>query len=245
MLKIMILGATSAISHATARKFAADGASFYLVARNQEKLEVLGDDLRAHGAQDVACATHDLNQTDQHAAMIDAAQGALGGLDAALVCYGTLPDQATAEGSYAAAYEAFEVNFLSQMSLLTELGNFFEKERRGVIAVVSSVAGDRGRASNYVYASAMAAKTTFVSGLRNRLSKSGVRVVTVKPGQIDTPMTAHMEKGVIWAGPDTVGADIYKAMRNGPDVLYTPGFWRVIMTIIRALPEPIFKRLSL
>ncbi|MEO0561883.1 MAG: SDR family oxidoreductase [Chloroflexota bacterium] len=245
MLKIMILGATSAIAHATARNFAAEGARLYLVGRNEAKLATLRDDLLAVGAKQAEIAVHDLNETSRHASLIDEAMTALGGLDALLVSYGTLPDQSEAEKSYEAAYQAFETNFLSTMSMLTVAANFFERQRRGVIAIVSSVAGDRGRASNYVYGSAKAAKSAFVSGLRNRLSASGVRVVTIKPGLVDTPMTADMPKGLIWAQPEQVGADIYKAMKSGRDVVYTPFFWRYIMAIIRILPEPIFKRLSL
>ncbi|MEL7234405.1 MAG: SDR family NAD(P)-dependent oxidoreductase, partial [Chloroflexota bacterium] len=118
-------------------------------------------------------------------------------------------------------------------------------QRRGVIAVISSVAGDRGRGSNYVYGTAMAAKTTFLSGLRNRLAKSGVQVVTVKPGFVDTPMTANIPKNALFASPAKVGKDIYTGLKKGHDVIYTPFFWRYIMWIIRLIPEPIFKRLSL
>jgi decaprenylphospho-beta-D-erythro-pentofuranosid-2-ulose 2-reductase len=245
MLKIMILGATSAIAHATARRFAADGASFYLIARNSDKLQTLQDDLKAYGAAQVDCITQDLTDTGTHAGLLDNAMGAMGGLDAVLVCYGTLPDQHVMQQDDDAARQEFDTNFLSVLSFLTVAANFFERQRRGVIAVVSSVAGDRGRASNYAYGASMAAKTAFVSGLRNRLNKAGVQVLTVKPGQVDTPMTAHMKKGVIWATPEQVGEDIYQAMRNGRDVIYTPWFWRYIMMIIRVLPEPIFKRLSL
>jgi NADP-dependent 3-hydroxy acid dehydrogenase YdfG len=161
MLKIMILGATSAIAHETARNFARDGAQFFLVARNTDKLNAISSDLQAFGAGQVACATVDLNDTSAHAGLIDSALGALGGLDAVILCYGTLPDQSAVEKEYDAALQEFQTNFLSSMSFLTVAGNFFEKQRRGVITVVSSVAGDRGRASNYVYGSAMAAKTAF------------------------------------------------------------------------------------
>jgi len=245
MHKLMILGATSAIAHAAARNFAADGAQLYLVARNRAKLDAIAADLTAYGAASVHCATEDLTDTARHAPLIDEAMTALGGLDAVLLCYGTLPDQSAVEADYETALREFEVNYLSKMSFLTVAANYFERQRRGVIGVVSSVAGDRGRASNYVYGSAMAATTAFVSGLRNRLAKAGVDVVTIKPGLVDTPMTADMPKGLIWAQPDQVGADIHRAMRAGRGVVYTPWFWRYIMTIIRLIPEPIFKRLSL
>lgn len=245
MLKIMILGATSAIAHETARNFAKDGAEFFLVARDQDKLMSIVGDLQAHGAKKVITSVVDMNDTDRHAGLIDEALTELCGLDAVLLSYGTLGDQAASEASYDVARQELETNFLSTVSFLTVIANVFEKQRRGVIAVVTSVAGDRGRASNYVYGTAQAAKITFLSGLRNRLAKSGVTVLTIKPGQTDTPMTAHMDKGLLWAQPSTVGRDIYNAMRKQQDVLYTPFFWRYIMGIILHIPEQIFKRLSL
>ena len=133
---------------------------------------------------------------------------------------------------------------LSYMSLLTLLGNAFEARRFGCIAVISSVAGDRGRASNYVYGSAKAAVSAFTSGLRARLSKAGVKVVTIKPGFVDTPMTSHLKKGPLVAPPEKVGRRIYTAMLKGEDSVYTPWFWGPIMQVVRALPEPVFKRLK-
>lgn len=245
MLKIMILGATSAIAHETARNFAKDGAEFFLVARDVDKLQAVATDLLAHGAKQTITSIVDMNDTDRHASLLDEAITELCGLDALLISYGTLGNQAESEASYAVARQELETNFLSTVSFLTVSAGFFEKQRRGVIAVVTSVAGDRGRASNYVYGTAQAAKIAFLSGLRNRLAKSGVTVLTIKPGQTDTPMTADMEKGLLWAQPSTVGLDIYKAMRRGDDVLYTPFFWRYIMMIILHIPERVFKRLSL
>lgn len=245
MLRILVIGATSAIAHETARCFAHDGASFYLVARNQAKLDAIAADLRAHGAGDVACRTLDMNAFDEHEALFNEAVAQYKGLDALIMAHGTLPDQATAQQSYAATLAELETNFLSAASLLTIAANHFEGQRRGVITVISSVAGDRGRASNYVYGTAMAAKTTFLSGLRNRLAKSGVQVVTVKPGFVDTPMTADVPKNALFATPAQVGMDIYRGMRKGRDVIYTPFYWRYIMWVIKLLPEAIFKRLNL
>ena len=246
MRKIMVIGATSAIAHETARCFAKDGAEFFLVARNEEKLQVNVDDLLAFGAKKVDICVLDMNDTERHAGLINDAQTAMGGLDAMIVSYGTLGDQAGSEGSVDVMMSELQTNFLSQASLLTHAANFFEKQRRGVIAVVSSVAGDRGRGSNYAYGTAMGAKTVFLSGLRNRLAKSGVHVVTVKPGFTDTPMTAEFDKGgFLWASAAQVGRDIYNGMKKGHGVVYTPFFWRYIMLIIRLIPEPIFKRLNL
>ena len=138
-----------------------------------------------------------------------------------------------------------QTNALSVISLLTLLANHFEQQRHGCIAVISSVAGDRGRQSNYVYGTAKGALSIFLQGLRNRLHKSGVQVLTVKPGFVDTPMTASLPKGPLWATPEKVAEDIDKAIENKRNVLYTPSFWFLIMAIIKSVPESIFKRLSL
>ncbi|MBZ0308192.1 MAG: SDR family NAD(P)-dependent oxidoreductase, partial [Anaerolineae bacterium] len=137
------------------------------------------------------------------------------------------------------------INFLSTVSILTPLANIFEQQKRGVIAVISSVAGDRGRGSNYIYGTAMGAKSIFLQGLRNRLAKSNVTVLTIKPGFVDTPMTAHLKKNPLYASPRTVGKAIYKAMKTERDILYVPFFWMFVMMIIRNIPERIFKKLSL
>ncbi|MGH8517505.1 MAG: SDR family NAD(P)-dependent oxidoreductase, partial [Panacagrimonas sp.] len=187
----------------------------------------------------------DANDLSAHDALLDAAETVLGGLDAALIAHGTLSDQAACQQSVPMMLAELHTNALSQMALCTLLANRFEARRSGTIAVISSVAGDRGRASNYVYGSAKAAVTAFTSGLRQRLHKSGVAVVTIKPGFVDTPMTAAFKKGPLWASPASVGQSIAKAMSTGRPVAYTPWFWWGIMQIIRNIPERIFQRLSL
>lgn len=245
MLKMMIVGATSAIAHETARNFAADGAAFFLVARSADKLRGVADDLSVRGAKQVETHLMDVNEFDQHQAIFENAISALNGLDAIFIAHGTLGDQETSQADYATTLQEINTNFLSAASFLTLAANYFEAHKRGAIAVISSVAGDRGRASNYVYGTSMAAKTAFVSGLRNRLASAGVSVLTIKPGFVDTPMTADVPKNALFASPESVGKSIYKAMKDGRDVIYVPFFWRYIMMIIRLLPEPIFKRLSL
>lgn len=245
MLKILALGASSAIAHETLKCFAVDGAEFFLVGRDARKLEIVKDDLLVRGAKKADILAQDLSELDEHPALVEKALESLGGLDAVLMAHGTLGDQKEAEASLEITLRELNTNFTSAVSLLTLLANHMEKQRRGVIVVITSVAGDRGRASNYVYGTAMAAKTTFLQGLRNRLSKSGVHVLTVKPGFVDTPMTAHLPKNRLFADPTDVGAAIYKAMKNGKDVIYVPFFWQYIMLIIRNIPETLFKRLSL
>jgi decaprenylphospho-beta-D-erythro-pentofuranosid-2-ulose 2-reductase len=244
-MKVMIAGATSAIAHATAKQFATDGAELFLVGRDPDKLAAVQHDLEVRGAARVAVHTLDLTDLAQHAALVAAAYETLGGLDAALIAHGTLPDQARVQASAEETLREFTTNALSTISLLTLLAQRFEEQRRGCIAVISSVAGDRGRGSNYVYGAAKGAVTVFASGLRARLSKIGVAVVTIKPGFVDTPMTAHLKKNPLFASPERVGKRIYTAMLKGEDVVYVPWFWRYVMAIIRFIPEGIFKKLSL
>jgi short-subunit dehydrogenase len=161
-----------------------------------------------------------------------------------LIAHGTLSNQQLCEQSVEKTLEEFQTNCLSFISLLTILANYFEQQKRGVIAVISSVAGDRGRKSNYVYGAAKAAVTAFLSGLRSRLAASNVTVITIKPGTVDTPMTAHLRKGLLFASPQKVGAGIYAAMKQKKEVVYLPGYWRLIMFVVRSIPERFFKRVS-
>lgn len=245
MRKILVVGATSAIAEATARVWARRGEHLFLVARNAVRLEAVAADLRVRGAARVATFALDANDHARHAAMLDHAAHSLDGLDTVLVAHGTLPDQAACEGSVALTLEEIGTNALSTIALLTEVANRFAAQGRGTIVVISSVAGDRGRQSNYVYGSAKAMVTAFTSGLRQRLAKKGVAVVTIKPGFVDTPMTAAFRKGLLWARPAAVADRIARAADRGSGVVYTPWFWRPIMAIIRAVPESVFRRLSL
>lgn len=245
MRKILVIGATSAIAEATARLFAADGDRLYLVARNAGKLEAVAHDLQIRGAVHIETQIMDATDYDRHEAMIEKATNALGGLDTVLIAHGTLPDQRACEESFELTRREFETNALSVISLLTRLANQFEKQGHGTIAVISSAAGDRGRQSNYVYGTAKSAVSTFLQGLRNRLHRSGIRVLTIKPGFVDTPMTASIEKNFLWSRPETVAMQIYRATKGKRDILYSPWFWLPIMAIIKRIPEFVFKRLSL
>jgi decaprenylphospho-beta-D-erythro-pentofuranosid-2-ulose 2-reductase len=162
-----------------------------------------------------------------------------------LVAHGTLPDQALCQRDVNLTLHELSTNFLSVVSLLTLFGNYFEENRRGCLAVISSVAGDRGRQSNYIYGSAKAAVTVFLQGLRNRLFKAGVTVITVKPGFVDTPMTARLPKNFLYADPAVVGQRIFKAIIKGQEVVYVPWFWRWIMMLVKFIPERFFKQMRL
>jgi len=245
MRKILIMGATSAIAEATAREFARRGDALMLVGRNAERLQAIAADLKLRGAALAEVRVLDAREVDAYPALLDDATRSLGGLDTALIAHGTLSDQAQCQLDAARMLEEFRINALSVMVLCTHLANRFEAQGQGTIAVISSVAGDRGRQSNYVYGSAKAAVTAFSSGLRQRLYPKGVRVVTIKPGFVDTPMTAAFKKGPLWASPPAVGKTIAQAMIRGTPVVYTPWFWWGIMAIIKAIPEFVFRRLKL
>jgi len=245
MRKILIMGATSAIAEATAREFARRGDALMLVGRSAERLQAIAADLKLRGAALAEVRVLDARDVDAYPALLDDAGRSLGGLDTALIAHGTLSDQAQCQLDAARMLEEFRINALSVMVLCTHLANRFEAQGQGTIAVISSVAGDRGRQSNYVYGSAKAAVTAFSSGLRQRLYPKGVRVVTIKPGFVDTPMTAAFKKGPLWASPPAVGKTIAQAMIRGTPVVYTPWFWWGIMAIIKAIPEFVFRRLKL
>lgn len=245
MSDVLILGASSAIAQEVAKLMAADGARLFLVARDPVRLDIIADDLRVRGAPQVDVLAVDLLERDRHPEIIAAAVDALSGIDTVLVAHGVLPDQAACEASVEAMLATMDVNFLSTISLLTLLVEPI-KERGGTLAVISSVAGDRGRQSNYVYGAAKAGLSAFLQGLRNRLHDSGVQVLTIKPGFVSTPMTAHIEaRGALWAQPEDIAAGIVKAIASRKDEVYLPGFWALIMLIVRAVPEIIFKRLKL
>lgn len=244
MKKVLVLGATSAIAQHVIRLLAARGASLFLAGRNPERLEAVRQDATTRGARAESLAL-DLDDVSRHEALVEQAAAALGGLDGVVLAHGVLGDQAECERSYAAAAKVLTTNFSSAASLLTVVANRFEAQRAGTIVAISSVAGDRGRQSNYVYGASKAALSAFLQGMRNRLFRSGVRVVTVKPGFVDTPMTAAVKKNALFASPERVARGILRAVDRGADEVYLPGFWRFIMLGIRSVPEWIFKRLRL
>ena len=246
MKKILIIGATSAIAEATAQRFAKEGASLYLLARNEERLASLAADLKIRGASSAAYALLDVNDRVRYEEVLKEVVKTLGTIDVALVAHGTLGDQKACEEDVDRALLEFETNAVSTIALLTRLSNLFEKQHGGTIAVISSVAGDRGRPSNYVYGTAKAAITTFCEGLQARMFRSGVHVLIIKPGMVATPMTEGLSMpGLLVAEPDRIAADIVRAIEKKTDTLYTPWFWKYIMAGIIHLPSALFKKVNL
>lgn len=245
MSNIIIIGATSAIAEATARIYAQRGDRLYLLARNSERLSVMASDLEIRGANSVTVNQMDVNNFDVHEAVLHDAFNALETVDVVLISHGTLPDQKACEEKFSAALSELNTNAISTVSMLTYIANYMEAQKSGTIAVITSVAGDRGRQSNYVYGAAKGMLSIYLQGLRNRLNDAGVNVLDIKPGFVDTPMTKDFEKGVLWAKPDVVAKGIVSGIDKNKFVIYTPSFWRIIMLVIRNIPEFLFKKLSL
>ena len=243
--KVLVVGATSAIAQETSRLFAAYGAQLFLTGRNAEKLASVAQDLRLRGAAQVDTAVLDVADLTRHEAVIDAAFAALGEVEVVLLAHGVLPDQSRCEQSASDALETLTVNFTATVALLTPLANRLEAQRRGCLAVISSVAGDPGRQSNYVYGASKGGLDRFLEGLRNRLYRSGVAVLTIKPGFVDTPMTASKPKNSLYASPARVARGIHSAIEARRNVVYLPWFWRPIMCVVDNIPESLFKRLRL
>jgi decaprenylphospho-beta-D-erythro-pentofuranosid-2-ulose 2-reductase len=242
---ILILGATSAIATAVCRELIAPDVRFFLVARRRERLDAVRQDLLTRGAAAVTTCAMDLNETNAHSPMLADAAATLGSIDLALLAHGILGDQEQAQSSFATAHEILHTNFISAASLITWLANYFENAHHGTLAVISSVAGDRGRKSNYVYGASKGALNIFLAGVRNRIDRSGAQVLTIRPGFVSTPMTAHLPQGPLFASPAKVAKQIVNAIAVRKDVVYVPGFWRPIMFLIRSVPEFIFKRMNL
>jgi len=242
--KIVILGATSGIALEVQRLLARRGCELLLVARSAQRLAELKTDLLARGAEQVFTYPADLGSIQEHAAIVEFARHMLPEFDTVLLSYGSMHNQKDAESSVDILLEELHVNFVSATAILTVFVADLERRRTGCVAAITSVAGDRGRRSNYIYGSAKGALSLFLQGLRSRLHPAGVRVITIKPGPVRTPMTDHLPNAR-FADPEQVAGDIVRALeRRSPDVLYTPRVWRYVMTAVQQIPEGIFKRLS-
>lgn len=241
MARVLIAGATSAIAGEAAVLLARRGDMLYLLGRNELELERLR---RRLGDAVVGWRVADLAETDRNAEHVAAAIEALGGLDIALVAHGLLGDQIATERDWTSAEHVLRTNLLSPISLLIVIANHFEDRMRGQIAVLSSVAGERGRPRNYTYGAAKAALTIYLQGLRTRLWRVGVQVHTFKLGPVDSPMTREHPKNVLFARPEAVARQLVLALSGRGRERYVPWYWAPIMSVVRRLPEPIFQRFS-
>ncbi len=245
MKKIVVFGACSAIAQETIKCFAENGAELYLLDLSAERLNILKNDLQTKYKSKISISEFNAADIAKNAEAIDKIIAEFGDFDAALIAYGTLPKHTEIIYDYHSIIKEFNINALSIIALVSVIANYFEKKSAGTLAVISSVAGDRGRQSNYIYGAAKGTLSIFLQGLRNRFGKTNIKIITIKPGMVDSPMTAEMPKSPLFAKPEVVGKGIYKAMLKGKDIAYLPGFWRIIMFIIKHIPEKIFKKLSL
>lgn len=245
MKKIVVLGALSEIAEAASRLYAAEGARLVLVGRREDRLQAVADDLRVRGADTVTVEALDLASADAEACL-SRWNEALGGIDMVLLAYGVLGEQRDLEKDLKAAAELIDVNFRSAALWCLAAANLFEGRKAGTLAVIGSVAGDRGRQSNALYGATKGGLGILVQGLAHRLAKHGAKAVLVKPGFVDTAMTAHIpNKGALWSSPDKVARLIQSAASGRAPVVYAPGYWRLIMTVIRSVPARVFHRTSL
>lgn len=244
--RVCIVGATSTVARAVADRLAARGASLYLAARSEEDIERIGRDLKVRYEADVSTGPFEATNSHHREDLLKTAEQSMGGLDVVFVAVGTLGDQTRAQRDPEHLRTVIDINFTTVAQLLTHAAQRLEAQESGMIVALSSVAGDRGRASNYAYGSAKAGLSAFLSGLRGRLHDRGVHVLTVKPGPIDTKMTFDMEDPPpLLADPSTVADDILHAMTRQKDVCYSPRLWRYLMTALRLLPASVFKKLPL
>ncbi|NGX43524.1 MAG: NAD-dependent decaprenylphosphoryl-D-2-keto erythropentose reductase [Chlamydiae bacterium] len=242
---VLVLGATSAIARAAASAFAEKGHSLYLAGRDTDELQRIASDLEIRHQVEVKFGQFDAEKYREHSQFLQRAVREMDGLEGVLVAFGDVGHHQKAMEDFEEEEKIINRNFTGACSIIHQCANYFSKKRSGFIIGISSVAGDRGRQSNYIYGSAKGAFALYLQGLRNRLYPQGVRVLTIKPGFVDTPMTFGKPGLFLVASPEYVGRKIVKALSKSSDVVYLPGFWRYIMMVINSIPECIFKRLKL
>jgi decaprenylphospho-beta-D-erythro-pentofuranosid-2-ulose 2-reductase len=245
MKNVVIVGATSAMAEEVAKRYAMEGANLYLLARNTDKLEVIKDDLRVRGAGEVHASSFYAADIAFHGASIEMIFSTFNKVDVFLIAHGNLPDQEKCQDDVILTLQEMNTNGISVISLLTHVAHKMESQKSGNITVITSVAGDRGRQSNYVYGAAKGMVSIFLQGLAQRLYKSGVHVLDIKPGFVDTPMTAEFDKGPLWAKPEKIADIICHRINKKSTFSYTPGFWFIIMTIIISIPRFVFNKVKL
>ena len=244
-MNILVIGATSAIARSISRLYAIKGAKIFLLARNEERLRESTVDLKLRGASDAKALDYNAENTNNHSKIVDAAVQFLGSIDIALICHGNLPNQEACQADYRKAEDAIRVNGLSVISLCTEIVNQLRTQKKGTLVVITSVAGERGRQPNFIYGAAKSMVSTYLQGLRGSLLKDNIHIVDVRPGLVDSPMTAHIKKGALWSSAESIAPSIIKGIRKKRSIIYTPWYWRLIMLLVCMIPEAIFKRIKI
>lgn len=245
-MNVVIIGATSTIAEACASLWAKEGHSLYLLARNEEKLAANAADLSVRYGANVHTHLFDARNIELIPKLLHEVVEDAGSVDLFLIAHGTLPDQTRCENDSHYSVQELGVNAVSVITCLNESARLLQKQGKGKVAVITSVAGDRGRQSNYLYGAAKSMVSTYISGMQHRFYASGVHIIDIKPGFIDSAMTRHIEnKGVLWTSAPKAAELITKAIAANKAVAYIPGFWRLIMLIICSLPDFIFNRTKL
>lgn len=244
MARILILGATSPIARELALRFAAEGSTLYLAARDAGEAARIAADITVRARVAVRSGAFEAGAIETHRELIARASAEMDGLDGVVLCFGTLGDEELSRHDPAEAARVVGDNFTGAVSLLTIAAERLEAQRSGFIIVLGSVAGDRGRQKNYVYGSAKGALALFAQGLRGRLASASVDVLTVKLGLVDTRMTWGRPGVFLSVAPARAAARIHAAWQRRTSVIYVPGWWRLIMAAVKLIPEPIFKRLN-
>lgn len=243
MSYVLIVGAKSDIAKAIAREYAKNGYDLYLASRHSDSLSNLAKDIELRSSVKVEVKEFDMSDFNSHEKFYNSLEPKPLGV---IIVAGYMAEQKDCQSDFVKTLNTINVNYTGAVSLLNIITNDMEQNKNGFIIGVSSVAGDRGRKANYIYGSSKAAFSAYLSGLRNRLYESGVKVLTVKPGFVATKMTAGLDLPTkLTTQPEDVARDIYNAQQKGKDVLYTKGIWRFIMLIIKHIPEFIFKKMSI
>lgn len=242
MKQVLIIGATSGISKEIAHHLASKKVNLILAGRDTEEINRLANDLEIRYGMISNPIYFDALKEENHSSFFDKCIDLAGDLDGIIVSYGVMYDQKELERDHTLIKNMVHINFSSVVCILEKAAQYFEQKQQGFICVISSVAGDRGRRNNYIYGASKGALTVYLQGLRNRLARAKVRVLTVKPGFVDTKMTYGLVKpSLLVASPNKIAKSIYKSLIKRKEVLYTPWYWFYIMQIIRFIPEKIFK----
>lgn len=245
MKKVMIFGACSAIVSETAKLLAKSGAELCLFDLSLKRLEIVKDDILSYYKTTIHINEFSVEDIDKFPEYFKLAIEQMGSIDTVIIGYGTLPKQLEIQNDIKSIQNEININFSSIALLSTLAVEIFEQQELGTLAVISSVAGDRARKSNYIYGTAKGAVSLYLQGLRNRTSSKNINIITIKPGFVDTPMTKDVDKNILFSKPIDIAKGIVKSIDNKSDIVYLPSFWRLVMFIIKHIPERIFKKLSL